>query len=30
VDKTRVGPDDINLQTEEFTLYYLVLIVSPE
>jgi len=30
VDKTRVGPDDINLQTEEFTLYYSVLIVSPE
>ena len=30
MDKTRVGPDDVNLQTEEFTLYYSVLIVSPE
>ena len=30
VDKTRLGPDDINLQTEELHCNYSVLIGSPE
>ena len=30
VDKTRLGPDDINLQTEELHCNYSVLIVSAE
>jgi len=30
VDKTRLGPDDVNLQTEELHCNYLVLIVSVE
>ena len=30
VDKERLGPDDVNLQTEEFTLYYSVLIANLE
>jgi len=30
VDKTRLGPDDVNLQTEELHCNYSVLIVSPE
>jgi len=30
VDKTRLGPDDINLQTEELYYNYSVLIVSTE
>jgi len=30
VDKMRLGPDDINLQTEELHCNYLVLIVSAE
>jgi len=30
VDKERLGPDDVNLQTEELHCNYLVLIGSPE
>jgi len=30
VDKMRLGPNDVNLQTEELHCNYLVLIVSPE
>jgi len=30
VDKTRLGPDDINLQTEKLHCNYSVLIGSPE
>jgi len=30
VDKTRLGPDDVNLQTEELHCNYSVLIVSAE
>jgi len=30
VDKTRLGPDDVNLQTEELHGNYSVLIVSAE
>jgi len=30
VDKTRLGPDDVNLQTEELHCNYSVLIGSPE
>jgi len=30
VDKTRLGPDDVNLQTEELHCNYSVLIVSVE
>jgi len=30
VDKMRLGPDDVNLQTEELHCNYLVLIVSAE
>jgi len=30
VDKMRLGPDDVNLQTEELHCNYLVLIVSVE
>jgi len=30
VDKTRLGPDDVNLQTEELHCNYSVLIVSLE
>ena len=30
VDKTRLGPDDVNLQAEELHCNYLVLIVSME
>jgi len=30
VDKRRLGPDDINLQTKELQCNYLVLIVSAE
>jgi len=30
VDKTRLGPDDVNLQTKELYCNYLVLIVSVE
>jgi len=30
VDKMRLGPDDVNLQTEEIHCNYLVLIGSPE
>jgi len=30
VDKMRLGPDDVNLQTEELHYNYLVLIVSAE
>jgi len=30
LDKTRLGPDNINLQTEELHYNYSVLIVSPE
>jgi len=30
VDKRRLGPDDVNLQTEELHCNYLVLIVSAE
>jgi len=29
-DKTRLGPSDVNLQTEELHCNYSVLIVSPE
>jgi len=30
VDKERLGPDDVNLQTKELHCNYSVLIVSPE
>jgi len=30
VDKKRLGPEDVNLQTEELQYNYLVLIVSPK